>query len=100
VSRTALVHRNYSRQDSVSISETLLSIIYPFCGHDSLIRPLRGFDPRHRFIEDIKRKDFVPSVGLAEAQVCGPKLMRDFVAACWTMLPLVEFVTRALGLQP
>jgi len=26
--------------------------------------------------------------------------MRDFAAACRTMLPLVEFTTRALGLEP
>lgn len=40
------------------------------------------------------------SAGLTEAQVCGPKFMRDFVAVCKTMLPLVEFTTRALGLEP
>jgi uncharacterized protein (TIGR02453 family) len=67
---------------------------------NSLMRPPRGFDPNHRFSEDIKRKDFVASVRLTEAQVCGPKLMRDFVAACRTMKPLVEFTTRALGLEP
>jgi uncharacterized protein (DUF2461 family) len=67
---------------------------------DSMKRSPRGFDANHRFIEDIKRKDFVASVGLTEAQVCGPKFMRDFAAACRTMLPLVEFTTRALGLQP
>jgi uncharacterized protein (DUF2461 family) len=63
------------------------------------VRPLRGFDPEHRFIGDIKRKDVVASVGLTEAQVCGPKLMRDFAAACRRTLPLVEFTTRALGVQ-
>ena len=67
---------------------------------DSLMRPPRGFDPNHRFIEDIKRKDFVASVGLTEAQVCSSKFIRDFAAACRTMLPLVEFTTRALGLEP
>ena len=67
---------------------------------DSLKRPPRGFDVNHRFIEDLKRKDFVASVGLTEAQVCGPKFMWDFTVACRTMLPLVEFTTRALGLQP
>jgi uncharacterized protein (DUF2461 family) len=67
---------------------------------ESLVRPPRGFDPNHLFIEDLKRKDLVPSVGLTEAQICGPKFMRDFVAACKTMLPLVEFTTRALGLEP
>ncbi len=66
---------------------------------DSLMRPPRGFDPNHRFIEDIKRKDFVASAGLTEAQVCGPRLMRDFAAACRAMLPLVEFTTRALGFE-
>jgi len=66
---------------------------------DSLLRPPRGFDPNNRFIDDIKRTDFVASVGLTEAQVCGPKLMPDFARACRTMLPLVEFTTRALGLQ-
>ena len=48
----------------------------------------------------IKLKDFVASVGLTEAQVCSRQLVRDFVAACRTMLPLVEFTTRALGLEP
>ena len=46
------------------------------------------------------RKEFVASVGLTEAKVCGPKFMQDFVAACKAMLPLVEFATRALGLEP
>ena len=67
---------------------------------DSLMRPPRGFDPNHRFIEDIKRKDFVALAGLTEAQVCSPKFIRDFAAACRTMLPLVEFTAKALGLEP
>jgi uncharacterized protein (TIGR02453 family) len=66
---------------------------------DSLKRPPRGFDPNHRFIEDIKRKDFVASLGFTEAQVCGPSFMRDFAAACRAMLPLVEFTCGALGLE-
>jgi uncharacterized protein (TIGR02453 family) len=66
---------------------------------DSLTRPPKGFDPKHPFIEDLKRKDFVASVPLREAQVCSPKFMRDFTAACRTMLPLVEFTTKALALK-
>jgi uncharacterized protein (TIGR02453 family) len=66
---------------------------------DSLKRPPRGFDPNHPFIKDIKRKDFVASVGLTEAQVCGRRFMRDFAAACRAMVLLVEFTTRALGLE-
>ena len=67
---------------------------------DSLRRPPRGFDPNHKFIEDIKRKDFVASVTLTEEQVCSTQFMRDFAAACRTMVPLVKFTTRALGLEP
>jgi len=66
---------------------------------DSLTRPPRGFDPEHPFIEDIKRKDFVASVAFSDKQVCGASFMRDFAAACRTMLPLVEFTTRALGVK-
>jgi uncharacterized protein (TIGR02453 family) len=66
---------------------------------DSLKRPPRGFDPNHPFINDIKMKDFVASVPLTEDQICGPRFMRDFFAACRTMSPLVEFATKALGLK-
>lgn len=66
---------------------------------ESLTRPPRGFDPKHTFIEDIKRKDFVVSVAFSEQQVCRPRFMRDFGAACQTMVPLVEFTSNALGLK-
>ncbi len=66
---------------------------------ESLTRPPRGFDPRHPFIEDIKRKDFVASVALTDQQICSPKLLKEFAVACRSMLPLVEFTTKALGLK-
>ena len=66
---------------------------------DSLTRPPRGFDPNHPFVDDIKMKDFIASVAFTDAQVCSAKFMRDFYAACQTMVPLVEFTTKALGLK-
>ncbi|MGA3126428.1 MAG: DUF2461 domain-containing protein [Candidatus Korobacteraceae bacterium] len=66
---------------------------------ESLIRPPKGFCSEHPLIEDLKRKDFVASVALTDAQAAGPKLMREFTAACRTMTPLVEFTTQALGLK-
>ena len=66
---------------------------------DSLTRPPRGYDPEHPFIEDIKRKDFVASVAFAERQVCAPAFLGNFAAACRSMVLLVEFTTRALGLK-
>ena len=64
---------------------------------DSLVRPPRGFDCDHRFINDLKMKDFVTSIAFTEEQVCGQNFLRDFAAACSKMSPLVEFTTRALG---
>lgn len=66
---------------------------------EKLSRPPRGFDPNHPFIDDLKMKDFVSSVVLTENQICSAKLMRDFISACRTMSPLVEFTTKALGLK-
>jgi uncharacterized protein (TIGR02453 family) len=65
----------------------------------SLTRPPKGFSADHPLINDLKRKDFITSIELTEEQVCGPKLMKDFTAACTKMNPLVEFTTRALGLK-
>jgi uncharacterized protein (TIGR02453 family) len=66
---------------------------------ERLARPPRGFDPNHPLIDDLKMKDFVSSVVLTEEQICSNKLMRNFVLACRTMSPLVEFTTKALGLK-
>jgi len=66
---------------------------------ESLTRPPRGYDPDHRFIDDLKRKDFVASVAFSDEQICGAKFMREFAAACRTMSSLTEFTTKALGLK-
>lgn len=66
---------------------------------ESLSRPPRGYPADHRFIDDLKHKDFTASVALSERQVCSSKFMRDFAAACRDMQPLVEFTTKALGLK-
>ena len=66
---------------------------------NSLVRPPRGFDPNHPFIDDIRMKEFVGSVALTDDQICSGKLVRDFASACRKMSPLVEFTTKALGLK-
>ena len=66
---------------------------------ESLVRPPKGFPCDHSFIADLKRKDFVASVPLSEEQVYSGRLMRDVTTACKSMLPLVEFTTKALGLK-
>jgi uncharacterized protein (TIGR02453 family) len=66
---------------------------------DRLTRPPRGFDPDHRFIEDLKLKDFVYSVTFPEKQVCSPRFLLDFAAECRRMSPLVRFLTAPLGVE-
>jgi uncharacterized protein (TIGR02453 family) len=65
---------------------------------DSLSRPPRGYPCDHPLMEDLKRKDFLASVELTDAQVCGPRFMGDFMAACRKLSPLVGFLSQALGL--
>ncbi len=65
---------------------------------DALKRPPRGYPADHPLVEDLKRKDFIASIELTQAQVCGPRFMSDFLAACRKLSPLVGFLSQALGL--
>lgn len=65
---------------------------------DSLVRPPRGYDPDHPLIEDVKRKDFYSTVPFTEKQVCSPRFLLDFAAACKKMSPLTRFLTEGLGM--
>jgi len=66
-------------------------------GGDRLVRPPRGFDPAHPFVEDLKCKDFITSLDLGESEVCRARFIEDFVDACRKMTPLVEFTGKAMG---
>ena len=66
---------------------------------ESLVRPPKGYDSSHPFLEDLKRKDFVTSVRFSDRQVTSPRFLSDFAAACKKMSPLVKFTTEALGLS-
>ncbi|MBI4521241.1 MAG: DUF2461 domain-containing protein [Gemmatimonadetes bacterium] len=65
---------------------------------DRLARPPRGYDPSHPFVEDLKRKDFLAVAMLPEARVCRAGFVDDFADVCGGMRPLVEFLTKAVGL--
>lgn len=65
---------------------------------DTLVRPPRGYDPGHRFIEDLKRKDFYTMIPFSEDEACRPDFLDRFTDICRTAAPLMEFLTRALGL--
>lgn len=63
-----------------------------------LSHPPRGFPCDHEFVEDLKLRDLGTTVEFKEAQVCSPKFMAAFAAACRKMSPLAVFLSRAVGL--
>jgi uncharacterized protein (TIGR02453 family) len=64
---------------------------------DSLVRPPRGIDADHPLIEDLKRKDFVLSRRLTEAEVTSGRFLDDFDAMCTQVSPYVRFLCHAVG---
>jgi uncharacterized protein (TIGR02453 family) len=68
-------------------------------GGESLVRPPRGYDENHPFIEDIKRKDFVAGATLRDNQVCSPNFPEILTKSLQAMAPYMKFLTEALGLS-
>ncbi len=64
-----------------------------------LSRPPRGFSSDHDFVDDLKLRDLGCWVEFSEKQVCSPKFMSIFTAACGKMSPLAAFLSSALGLS-
>ena len=68
-------------------------------GGESLARTPRGYDPKHELIEDIKRKDFVASVEIPDADALSPRLHRLLVEAFKGVAPMVDYLCAALDLE-
>jgi len=66
---------------------------------DRLKRPPAGFDASHKYIEDLKRKDLYSLTEFTEADAVAPDFLDRYTDACERVAPLVEFLTRALGLR-
>jgi len=64
---------------------------------ESYARVPSGFDPDHRYAEDLKRKDFTAGVPLRDADVTSPKFGAVFVTACRSLAPLDRFLAGAIG---
>jgi len=63
-----------------------------------LKRPPAGFDANHPFVRDLKLKDITAGVRFRNAQVTGPRFMKDFVQAGKKLDPLNRFLAKALSL--
>ena len=66
---------------------------------DSLKRPLRGFDPEHEHIEDLKRKDFIVLADFKDADLLRPDFINTYAKACKSAAPLVEYLCEAVGMD-
>jgi uncharacterized protein (TIGR02453 family) len=64
-----------------------------------LSRPPRGFASDHEFVDDLRLRDLGTAVDFSDAQVCSPRFMGTFAAACRKMSPVAAFLSRALGLK-
>ncbi len=64
---------------------------------ESLKRPPQGFSADHPLIEDLKRKDFVVTIPLTQAQLCSTNFMREFTDNCQLISPMAGFLSKAIG---
>jgi len=65
---------------------------------DALKRVPAGYDPAHPFAEDIKHKDFYIMEEFSEREVVARDFMDRFLDAARAAAPLMQFVSKALGL--
>ena len=66
---------------------------------ESLVRAPRGFDPDHPAIDEIKRKDFIAWASFTDDEICSPDFLDEYTDACYSVSPMVEYLTRTIGLD-
>ncbi len=64
-------------------------------GGESYVRVPAGYDPDHRYAEDLRRKDFYAAHSLSDAEVSSTTFGRTFEQACRHLDPLNEFLAKA-----
>jgi uncharacterized protein (TIGR02453 family) len=68
-------------------------------GGEALSRPPQGYDPQHELIEDLKRKDYVCSAQLDDAELLAPDLVKNLIRRYKTAAPMVDWLCGALDLD-
>ncbi len=63
---------------------------------DSLQRPPKGFDADHPLIKDLKRKDFIASSRISQADVASPGFMKQLDKYCKVASPYMRFLCEAI----
>jgi uncharacterized protein (DUF2461 family) len=68
-------------------------------GGEQLARPPRGYDPAHELIDDLRRKDFIASAALDDADLLRPDLPRRLAARYALVAPLLDWLCGAVDLD-
>jgi len=63
---------------------------------ERLTRAPAGFDPTHRYVDDLKYKDFYAIETFSQKDVCASNFLDRYVECCRRVTPLVAFIARAL----
>ena len=66
---------------------------------ESLKRVPTGYDPAHRFADDLRRTDLYCGATFTERQVVATGFLDAFMLACANAASLLQFETKALGLK-
>jgi len=66
---------------------------------DTLARPPRGYDPVHELIADLKRKDFVATASLADADFLRRDLVRLLMQRFRLMRPMLDWLCASVELE-
>jgi len=66
---------------------------------DTLSRPPRGYDREHELIEDLKRKDFIASTALADADLLRPDLVSLLMRRFRLMRPMLDWLCASVELE-
>ena len=69
--------------------------VYSLAG-ESLKRPPKGYDPSHKFVTDLMRKDFIASAKLSENTVIQPDFLEVFAEYCSAGAPFIRFLSNAV----
>jgi uncharacterized protein (TIGR02453 family) len=78
-----------------AVSDPEFSSRYELVG-ESLKRAPAGFDPEHRFVDDLKRKDFVATSRLTESAVTRAGFAEALADRWRSASPFMSFLCRAL----
>ena len=66
---------------------------------ESLKRAPAGFDPKQKYLEDLKRKNIYTLTEFTPADAVKNNFFDKYVESCERAAPLLEFLTKALGLR-